>query len=187
MHQRLRPIINLRGFNINLMITHHADPLVNPKEDRILFCNIAIMSPRAHWLETTPTSTDFNSNFFRHYGQNAAASRNVSFTDPNTDYERHILPINVDKWNVIMNKRFKLCELSRTAEQSGVRTNYGKSWKTFEKYIKVNRQIRYDGNVARPPVYLVMWFGHQGHKSGGTSPCVTIEGTGVTYYREPVV
>lgn len=115
--------------------------------------NIAYVSPK-HDLDSP-----FTDDWFR--GSGNTRSLNFDHTILNSN-DFHCRPINTDKWNILMHKRFKLDpkDISTsitTTRHSSTRPSY----MTFQKYLKINRQIRFndDSSVqSRSKLHLVYWY-----------------------------
>ena len=172
-HQREREMCNFRGFKVCAEVRN-----LRTTED--MYCNMAIISPKGAEVvfgSVGSGSATAVSDFFRNAGGN---QRGLDFGTANTGIENHCSPINADLWNVMGHTRFVL-----GASNSAVRRKF----RIIQKYIKVNRQIRYEtGNDhSQSPIYLCYWFDEVG-EAGGTA--VTTAAIGfqqkiVAYFREP--
>jgi len=104
----------------------------SPYADHDVYFNFAVVTQK-----NPPNSLGFDNNhFFR--GNNG--ERGVDFDTTSSSIDLHCLPINTDKHVVLMHKRMVLGHNTSTT-----RNKYGR----FMKYMKINRQIRFD-DTANP-------------------------------------
>lgn len=137
---RQRDIVNVRGIKI---VMEARNNLTSP-----VYFNIAI-------LATKIGSSISNTEFFRDY----STERSINFGDASLgglDYNR--LPINTDRYQIMMHKRYRLRGYDLEAGTSYLNAG-GVSYMNFTKYLKINKQVRYDGTsaFALTPVFLVFW------------------------------
>lgn len=138
------------------------------------YFNVAVISPKGN--KGTPDSTEF----FRSQG----SARAVNLSTALTALEFHCLPINSDVYNVLFHKRFQI----------GSQTNAGGFWDrtvpnylTFSKWVKLNRQIRYNASdTVEGACYIVYWCDLF---SGASTTAVSANAMQVgehhvTYFRE---
>lgn len=172
---RQRDMVNFRGFKICAFIRND----INAP----MYLNIAVISPRGAEIRlgTGSGSATTVSDFFRGHGTN----RTQDFSNALTALEFRCLPINRDNWRI----------LSHTRHQLGPESNSGTfnvqnrpNYITYEKYFKINRQLRYDnGGECTTPIYWCYWFDNHG-VLGGTAPSAAAVATQfhfVSYFREP--
>lgn len=137
--QRERGVANIRGFKICMAVRNQ---LLDP-----LYFNAAVVSPK-NTTSITPA------NFFR---GNGTAERGIDFDNARTALEFHCLNLNTDKFVILKHKRYRLRGTGNTAFTDGT----GKSYMNLDWYIKLKRQLRFEGASAGPiadPVFLVYWM-----------------------------
>ena len=169
-NRRQRAICNVRG--ISLMMNFR-----NNFEDA-LYVNVAVIVPRFNQSLSAADPVDF----FRGNGP----ERGVNFNLGLTGLEMHNLAINSDKWNVLFHRRFTLGPKGPVSPDFSVGNNLT-SYRTFKKYIKINRQIRFEGNVpVMGRIQLVYWFSDFDdavNNPAETNACTVAEHH-VTYFRD---
>lgn len=138
---RQRDIVNCRGVKIMLEVRNNNDDPI--------YLNCAVIGPKQQGVVD-------DTNFFRDY----SASRTVDFGHASLagmDYQR--LPINTDKYSVLWRKRYRMRGHDLENEPGNILNSGGVNYLNIQKYIKLNKQVRYDGsNVAcLTPVFFVMW------------------------------
>lgn len=151
-NQRNRDIANVRGFKICMELRNiHTDPI---------YVNIAVLSPKAG-ADISPTL------FFRGHGD----GRGVNFDD-NTlkSVDFHCRPINVDRFTLLSHTRLKLG--SNTNLNSSWNDGTKSSYRNFNKYVALKRQLRYNAlsTAAQNPVFLVWWCDGWSHDSAAEIP-----------------
>jgi len=136
-----------------------------------LLCNLAVISPKQK------TSASLETDFFRGYG----TSRAIDFNTSMESLDFHCRPINADKWVILHHQRFTLGTQDATSYKDE------KNYQLREKFVKVNRQLRYDSqtSAAVSPIYLVHWF-DEFQTAGGTIPSskLTHAAQVTAYFRE---
>lgn len=169
-NERNRHIANVRGFGVNWQIKN---VVTSP-----MMLNIAVIS-RKKGYNITPT------NFFRDYAQ----SRDVDFGTALTSNQMHTLPISTDLYSILKHKRIVIAGQDTSATTSGI-----KNWHVGKVYVKLNRQIRYDDDIApgtasaEDRVYLVYWWDHLNEPAaaGVDANSASIAMKAVTYYDDAV-
>lgn len=171
--RRERDIVNIRGIKMCLFFrnTSSVAPVV---------VHVAVVVPKAETVVN-------DANFFRAYG--TTRSVNADTTEDSNTW--HCFGINTDLHTVIMHKKFQLIGTSQSSMHSN---NYnpqrGASYRRFVKYLKIKRQVRYDGAVNTPvsqsPV-LLFWcdFISADSAQGSISGTVLYDEHIVTYFRDP--
>lgn len=119
-----------------------------------------------------------NDAFFRGYGD----SRNVNFSGALSSNDLHCRPINADRMQVLMHKRFMLTQNGHGES--------GTSQKALNQYIKVNRQFRYEKDQDSPekePIWLYVWCDKFLEPSGSAVRFNTMlsQIRVMTYFRDP--
>lgn len=137
---RQRDIVNLRGFKFCIELQNRLE--------RPLYFNYAVLSPKNG-------QTVSEENFFRGSGN----GRGLTFSNlllSSNDF--HCRPINADEYIILRHKRYRLSSLVLEGG-SNYTENSGKNYMNIMKYVKLKRQIRYDGLDAQSsPVVFVFWF-----------------------------
>jgi hypothetical protein len=110
-----------------------------------------------------------NDNFFK---TNYGPSRQADFALSLNSIDFTTLAINTDKYDVLYEDKFWF----GPGTSSSYLNTSARDWKQQQKYIKINRQIRYENTLAttcEDPVILCYWA-DQFHTSAGS--------TGITNY-----
>ena len=169
-NQRQRAICNVRG--VSLMMNFR-----NNFEDA-LYVNVAVIVPRYNQALAAADPVDF----FRGNGPERGRDFNIALTG----LEMHTLSINHDKYHVLFHRRFTLAPKGPVSPDFSTGTSLT-SYRTMKKYIKINRQIRFEGNVpVMGRVQLVYWFNDFDDASGNiaeTNACTVAEHH-VTYFKD---
>jgi len=149
-------IINVRGIKICGFVRNKlTDPLT---------CNYAIVNPK-NALDV-PTGS-----FFRNLG-GTVTERERTFNTTNNPIQFHCNPINKDKFNILMHKRFVLNSSGDGAVTGGGRGGGGADYKVVKRYMKINRQIAFTSGVgtsAQTPIFLCFWFDSMFAAAGSAS------------------
>jgi len=168
--RRQRQIVFLKGFKICEEISNNQD---NP-----LYYHIAVIAP--HGNTNIPNTTDF----FRSTG---GTERSADFGTALSSIEFRCLPINTDKYTVLWHQRIMLNAVNNTASFAA---RDGRNYGLVEKYIPMNRQIRYDSTNAgscENPVYVVHWADEFQSPGGATAVAgaYSKQRRYVMYFKEP--
>lgn len=164
---RQRDIINVRGFKLCMEVKSLLATFATG--EHIMF-NIALISNRNG---TAPDAIDF-------FRNSSGDARSTDFSNGLTSTEFHCLPINTDKYAVLMHKRFMLGDSLNDANPSHL---------FIEEYIPINRQFRYnDGTTSIPnnALHLIYWADIS-MLPGGSTPSADayqVSNTGVVYFKE---
>lgn len=149
--QRERNLIRLQGVAIKWEMRSNSTPPLK--------VNMAVISPRAGTEVFANQPQETMTNFFRNRG---GSTRGLNFeasgVNANAPLVMSTFGINIDRWNVLMHKRFTLNPISQTSSQ--FRTERGSNFKTIKKYIPIKRQVRYESGEAsssETPIYFVFW------------------------------
>lgn len=162
---RSRQIVNCRGFKLCIEFEN--------LEVESQYFNFAVVCSKHG--NTPPGATDF----FR--AQDDGNTRSVDFSNSLSSNEFHCLPINTDIYNVLMHRRFHV---------PGTGANQGYTRRRLDRYIKINRQLRYpqSGDIeSETPIHLIYWSS-RGMKIPGTTPVASafqIQYKVIHYFREP--
>lgn len=120
-------------------------------ESHLLLCNLAILHPKTSLGAGNQVPVD---EFFRSYGIDRARDFDPTTDTPN---DLHCLPINTDRYVVLRHKRFTLGPSG--AMSTGATRQ---PWKQVDMYLKLNRQIRFEGadatDLREGQLYAVWWF-----------------------------
>jgi hypothetical protein len=139
--RRDRNLANIRGFKLHLVCRHITA--------HVMQYNIAVISPKSAILVN-------ETNFFRGTGNERGIDFDFATLSSNDFRTRHI---NTDIYNILMHKRYKLHPLTQGAGLYSIGS--GKNWMTFDRWVPLKRQLRYDSTGDVPssnPVYLVYWW-----------------------------
>jgi len=176
LNDREGDVIYLGGVKISMVLRNAlAASLTNN-----LHCNVAFISTKAgapaaatSQLFTSPAGTQRTSDF-----ANAAL----------TSLERHTLPICTDNYNVHWHRRFIL---SSTSTVGGADPSFrlGPNFLTLDKYIPINRQIRFNSATGAPETafHVLVWVGLVGEAAGvaSTANAYALDYNFVTNFRDP--
>lgn len=175
---RVNPVVNFRGIKICMNIERQNLASFN-KEN--MFFNWAIISPKA--IGTNPQIP--NEEFFRGTGEHRFENFNTSLSGLDT----RCLPINTDKYIIHRHQRLIVGPYDSTE---------GRHSRYFEKYIKVNRQVRYNEGGSGTSIellmqpegadmWLVYWcsFASELDNQATTLAACNVTTRIVQYFREP--
>lgn len=139
---RVRGLINAKGIKIGFHVYN--------KLNQVIFCNVAVLSPKHNYDINLPTAE-----FFKGTG----ATRGMDFAASQTGLEQYMLPVNTDRWAVTKHHRFELGPNTSGTDYWG---NTGKAnYATKKLWIPINRQLRYQdtGSLScTTPIRLYYWF-----------------------------
>lgn len=151
-NNRERSVVNVRG----IKIWHQ---FINQVSDGAVYLNLAIVSIK----QGCPGDTLPNEDFFRDYG----ANRTKDFNIAESSLELFLGQINTDLYLVHWHKRYYLNNTDSTPN------NQGRYARIIRKYIKLNRQLRFDGTNTNPVngnLYACWWVDKEEATNG--SPIV---------------
>ena len=165
--ERQRDVVDFRGVKLCMEIKNVS---LNP-----LYCNIAVVRPKD---EENPSTIGF----FRGHTD----TRDKTFDTALTALEFHCSPINADKYNIMFHKRFRLN--GRPGNEFDNRV--GRNYMNFDKYVKVGRQLRFNGGEVKPNhggLYLIYWFDAFGAAAGSqvVPDVAEVSERHTMYWREP--
>lgn len=148
---RSRDIVNFRGVKICFYAKN------KKQSGEPIYLNWAIISPK-----DSSAASLVADDFFRGDG----ASRAINFSNTLSWMDTRCMPINTDKYNVLHHRRLVLdgvWNVDDTVPGTANDTiNLGtKGTVFFEKYIPINRQLRFDATAATPTtpnVFMVYWY-----------------------------
>jgi len=166
--KRERDIVNFRG--VKFWVNFQSLELVNDID-----VNIAIIMSKE---EETPDHL----NFLRDYGSNRWQAMDIN----NSYLMNSCAPINTDVYTVLMRKKFKL-QPRPTSTNNSV---FMHSAKLMKYYVKVNRQLRFDGLTTNPSegrMFLCIWGDECSRSPGGVADTneYTHQIEIINYFREP--
>lgn len=178
--QRERNIVNFRGCKI-CMEFNHADTVAQP-----LYLHVAVLSNPKQEINFSGgagwSSVVSMDDFFRGSG---SGSRTLNF-DLATNFEMHCNPINTDSINVHWHKKYRL-----DVNAGGYDKIPFRGYMNFDKYLKINKQIRFDGTTiqSEDQIHLVMWCSqfHDFSLTPSASTAITANTKIMAYFREPKV
>lgn len=166
---RQRNEIHISGIQIQLSFLN--------KIDSPLWCNVAVVSPTN--TSTTATATDF----FR--GSGTERAKSFSST---TAFDRHMLPINTDAFNVLMHKRFILAAVDGGGGNGSYPDPNRPGYRDMTKYIKIGRRFTFendeDTTPTEPNVFLCMWFQQYQVAAGDPVAVITVCRRVRIFFRE---
>lgn len=149
------------------------------KVDSPLWCNVAVVSPVSSNVDLVTTGEEL----FR--GSGTERAKSFASTQP---WDRHMLPINTDAFNVLMHKRFTLAAVDGGGGNGSYPDPNRPGYKDMRRYIKIGRRFTFendeDTTPTEPNIYLVMWF-HQ-YQITDTTPLgvITISRRIRIFFRE---
>lgn len=177
---RQRNIINLRGLKLCLYMQNNTG-------NSTLFVNVAVIWDKKGNQEIGSYANTTVPDFFRQH--QGGAARSQDFGVALSALEFHCLPINTDRFGVLMHKRFKLAPTA--AQSTGQKSPNLSSFRTIMKYVKIKRQLRFQNtNISIPEsgqLYVVHWCDAIGTSfgGGGLANAMTTQEYHVAYFREP--
>lgn len=174
--QRQRDMVNYRGIKVCVFL-RNLDVTGEP-----MYCNWAIISPKAS-AGSALAPTDF----FRGDG----ASRGKDFIVGSSWMDTHCMPINTDVYNVLHHRRFVLDGVFNAGDALPATTNDVTNTGTkgtllFEKYIPVNRQLRFDSGQeypTTPNIFMCFWCQRTDENTALVS--VRYEYKVIQFFKEP--
>lgn len=125
-----------------------------------------------------PTTSDF----FRGSG----TERAMDFDTSLSSVEFHCAPLNTDRFVVLLHKRFTLAPNPSTTS-AGYTSNNRENYRSFDWWIPLKKQIRFEDGRAQSHVWLLFWCDRH-NSPGGTLPNPTTmiwSHKIITYFREP--
>lgn len=182
--KRMRNVVNVRGLRLTMAVQNvHRAPLC---------VNIAIIHPK---MGSNASAVPEN-NFFRDHGNSRATNFNTDFNS----IQFNNAHINSDLYAVLWKTKFILvnpvADLDETAPgpppqyDGAYYSNKHNSYKTFDKWIPLKRQIRFETDSAADPVdghvFVVMWIDSLISDVGTAAYGPVLRSTGRTllYFRE---
>lgn len=147
-----------------------------------ILCNFAIIAPKE-------PAVSLSNEFFRRPG---AADRGVNFIDStHTGLTQHCYPINTDRFRILRHWRFTLAGNLDSSAPVGIPYSSAKaSYRRFEFYLKLNRQLRFENEAATYPIDERIWIVHWANKMGEPAMMTTNVGMYATddlictYFRD---
>jgi hypothetical protein len=168
-NQRERQMVNMRGFKICI-------ELRNIRDDPLYF-NLAVIAPKG--ATATPVTPDF----FR----GSTDDRAIDFGTALTSNEFHCLPINTDKYVVLLHKRYRLGPSPGATLYTNENSN---NFLNIDRYVSLKRQLRWskdEQSAESGRVYVVHWAAAFG-ASTGTLPAAnsySMSKRYISYWKEP--
>lgn len=137
--ERERNMVNYRGCRICFA--------VRSETTLPLYFHMAIVAPKQ-------TQTVVNADFFKGDG----AERGRTFDTTLSAVQFHCSRINTDRYTVLKHKKYLLNPTNNTSSYGA---DSGKSYRYFDFYTKIKRQLRYESNADAVPIdgniYFVYW------------------------------
>jgi hypothetical protein len=178
--QRERDVVNFRGIRMHF---HLQNLGFNP-----MHVHIAVLHNK-----TTDGVAPTTENFFRGSG----STRGLDFSTALNSTDLSTRGINTDKYVILMHKRMFVPGRNEPLEV-GVPPTFpdqwsGRSYRTIKKYLKLKRQIRYDGAGTQNQqpivgnIWLVWWCDNFMQATGTESApgVLSMADRHVIYYKEP--
>lgn len=176
--QRQRDAVNFRGVRMHFGLENLG---FNP-----LHVNIAILHDK-----TTDGTAPIEDGFFRGSG----STRGLDFSTALNSTDFSTRGINTDKYVILMHKRMLIPGRREPGEGPPQFPDAytGKSWRTMKRYLRIKRQIRYDGagTQNQQPVngnlWLVWWCDTFLNATGEEvdNGLLRMSDRHVVYYKEP--
>jgi len=142
-NKRTRMVVNIRG----IKICFH---MVNLSQKNITF-HFAIVHNRRDDDESQ------NNDFYRNDGR-FGDTRALNFGNYLSGMDNHCLNINTDKYVVLKHYKFMV---SRNATTGTKYNEHMKNFVHFEKYLKINKQVRFEEetgtNPYSPTIHVLHW------------------------------
>lgn len=166
-NQRDTNTVDVRGFKIQMTVEQTT---LAPT-----YFNWAIISPKGTF---SSTSTFDVGEFFRDYG----IQRNINFAQASLNgMQFHMRPISTDTYSVLCHKRCLLAAGTDGRTKLGIKT-----WNT---YVKLGREIRYDLDGDTLPVANQVWLCYwcslyQTPVSTVLANAATVSGEFMTYFKD---
>lgn len=167
--------VNLRGIKICLDL-RNTSPTVS------LIVHVCILAPRSGL-------TVLANDFFRGHGDTDKNIDMTNTTPPFNWQESTCNGINTDLYTILMHKRIFL-DYNDKGVGITAGNEYSKNRKMIKKYLKLKRQLQYDGTGTTPesaPPILVIWY--DTYRRLATSPATNdlldYYLYTVTYFRDP--
>ena len=173
LNTRNRMTVNLRG----IKICFH---MINLTHEHLTF-HFAIVHNRRNNNE--PSTTDF----YRNDGR-IGNERSIPFSAELTGMDHHCLNLNTDKWTVIKHYKFHVHRNANTGTQYN---EHMKNFVHFEKYLKLNKQIRFDDLAGAtdysPKLQILHWADSCVSPANATSVnnAYSLGINTITYFRDP--
>lgn len=167
---RTSDMINVHGIRLDFICKNNIG-------ERPMGVNIALISPNN---ATTYSSTDF-------FIQPGSGARTANF-DLNRTYQDFMtLPINYDEYTVFSHDRFVLAPPD--APTSETLSNQENSYKHYQKYVPIRRQVRYDGSAGGtiiPKMLVVVWCDRflTASTSAAVNSALSYEIQSTAYYKD---
>lgn len=173
---RQRDMINCLGFSLRVNLNNQSDNLA-------VCVRMAIISPM--------DKNEINdTEFFRGYSD----SRAVDFAPTLNASELLFSPINRDNYVVLWEKKLLLGSAKNTNVIAGgaaaIHTDRSRpNYTSFSTYVKLNRQLRYDGDSANEcsdKLFLVMWYDNpQGEGTLAQTTSLSYRRFVITHWKNP--
>lgn len=169
-NQRERQMANLRGFKMCLEVRN--------VRDEPLYFNLAVLAPKG------ATASVVTADFFR--GSTDDRAQDFDATALNSN-EFHCLPINSDKYVVLLHKRYRLGPSPGATLYTNENSN---NFLNIDRYVSLKRQLRWSSGEQSAEVgrvYVVYWASVFNGASGAPPllNAYSVSRRYVTYWKEP--
>lgn len=166
-NERERDVINIRG----IKICQDFETIATGAGDNHMYLNVALISNKHN-----PQSASINNNrFFR--GRDDARGQDFDSLSSGIDY--HCRPINTDEWNIFFHTR-------RVLSNPRLNITDGKTFARVMKYVKINRQIRFDQDGEPSTRFFLVYWCALACSEGPDNPAIFMKSTFThqLYFRE---
>lgn len=168
LNKRERDMIHVKGFKLCMEVKSNTATVSSGNE---LLFNYALLCPKSNGVETAK--------FFRH---SDGDTRNQDFSTNLNSTEFHCLPINNDKYHVLMHRKLRLGDSLNDVNSS---------YRFIQQYIPINRQFRYEEGGAGKTVnydqiFLVYWadIGMKTASSAVVTAAYNVTNSGILYFND---
>jgi len=149
-NERQRSVCNLNyiEYHMSIQSTTGTSPMQ---------CNVAVISPKKTGALLSPAGQTIFAQFFRSPG--SENTRFMDFSSTTSTLDKHLSPINSDRFRVLSHERFLLNP--KYPNTSDGMSDEGTNFKHLHKRIPVGKQVRFgdiDNEPLSLPIYLVYWF-----------------------------
>lgn len=178
-NERERDVLSLKGIKVNFLFKN-VFPSVSATPTDPILVNVCLLFPKDN-TDILVGAPDF-------FKLTKTVGRAVNFNDTGnlSGMDYHTLPINSDKYGVLWHKRFKIANGSTATFYNSGSQN---SWRTLNKYLKINRQVQYASATAascNDPIFLCWWCTSIQEPTGvGTAAGQQTIGRITTFFRDP--
>lgn len=187
-NERWREMINVRGFKMCMSVSGFSTgTLLN--DNKPLCLHMAILAMRNN-VGNTPAQQQVNPVQIQDFFRGNGTSRAINFQNTLSGQEFNCLAINADAYVILWRKKYILGRIADPAQCS--RGHNMPATRFIKKYIKLNRQVRYDETTidaaSEGRIFLVYWLEQSQGAISGSGAIASSAGIDmhiVTFFREP--